>query len=49
VKNLISVVDTKIEQFLAKFSELKLAWQERAIVKTEITVLRVLDTVESIS
>jgi hypothetical protein len=56
MKNLISVVDNKVEQFLAKFSELKLALQERAVVETEITVfkieitvLRVLETVENIS
>jgi hypothetical protein len=49
MKNLISVVDVKIEEFHSKFSELKLALQERAIVKTEITVFRVLETVETIS
>jgi hypothetical protein len=49
MKNLVSVVDSKIEQFHSKFSELKLALQEHAIVKAEITVLRVLETVETIS
>jgi hypothetical protein len=49
MKNLISNVDKKVEQFQSKFSELRLALQERAIVHTEITVLRVLETVITIS
>jgi hypothetical protein len=48
MKNLSSVVDSKIEQFHSKFRELKLALQERAIVQTELTVWRVLETVENI-
>jgi hypothetical protein len=46
--NLLPVVDVKIEQFNTKFSELKLALQERAIVQTEITAWRVLERVENI-
>jgi hypothetical protein len=49
MKNLVSVVDNKIEGFNSKFGELKLALQECAVIKTEITVLRVLETVEIIS
>jgi hypothetical protein len=49
IKNLLSVVDTKIEQFRSKFNELRSALQERAVVQTEIAVLRVLETVENIS
>jgi hypothetical protein len=49
MKNLVPVVDCKVEQFHSKFSELKKALQERAIVQTEITVWRVLETVENIS
>jgi hypothetical protein len=48
MKNLVSVVDMKIEEFHSKFRELKLALQERAIVQTEITAWRILETVENI-
>jgi hypothetical protein len=49
VKNLLPVVDSKVEQFHSKFSELRLALQERAIIQTEIAAWRVLETVENIS
>jgi hypothetical protein len=49
VKNLVSNVDSKVEQFHSKFNELKLALQNRVIVQTEISVFRVLETVENIS
>jgi hypothetical protein len=49
MKNLVTNVDAKVEEFYSKFSELKLALQGRAIVQTEIAVFRVLETVESLS
>jgi hypothetical protein len=49
MKNLLPVVESKVEQFHSKFSEHKLALQERAIIQTEIAVWRVLETVENIS
>jgi hypothetical protein len=49
IKHLVSNVDSKVEQFCSKFSELRSALQERAIVHTEISVFRVLETVENIS
>jgi hypothetical protein len=49
MKNSLSTADSKVEQFLSKFSELRSALQERAIVQTEIVVFRVLETVENIS
>jgi hypothetical protein len=49
MKNLLPVVDVKVEQFHAKFNELRLALQERAIFQTEIIAWRVLERVENIS
>jgi len=48
LKNLISDVDDKIKQYETKFGELKSAFQGHAAIHTEITVLRVLNEVESI-
>jgi hypothetical protein len=48
VKNFISDTDVKIKQYEAKFQELNLAFQGRAILQTEITVLRILDNVDYI-
>jgi hypothetical protein len=48
MKNLVSDVDNKVEQFRIKFNELRSALQERVIVHTEISVFRVLETVENI-
>lgn len=42
------MIDGKIEEYQVKFRELKSALQERAVVQTEITVLRILDIVENI-
>jgi hypothetical protein len=48
LKNLISDVDDKIKQYETKFGELKLAFQGHAAIHTKITVLCVLNEVESI-
>jgi hypothetical protein len=48
VNNFISDTDCRIKQYEAKFNELKLAFQGRAILQTQITVLRILDSVETI-
>jgi hypothetical protein len=48
VKNFISDTNSRIKEYEAKFTELKLAFQGRAILQTEITVLRILDNVETI-
>jgi hypothetical protein len=48
LKNILSDVDDTIKQYETKFGELKSALQGRAVLRTEITVLRVLDQVENI-
>jgi len=48
LKNILSDVDDTIKQYETKFGELKSAFQGRAVLRTEITVLRVLDQVENI-
>jgi hypothetical protein len=48
VKNFISDTDIKIKQYETKFQELKFVFQGRAILQTEITVLRILDNVDNI-
>jgi hypothetical protein len=48
MKNIMSDVDDKIRQYQDKFNELKAGFQERAMIHTEITVLRVLNQVENI-
>jgi hypothetical protein len=49
LKNLVSDVDSKVIQYEAKFSELKLALQASGVVHTEITVLRILDVMNNLS
>ena len=49
LKHLALDVDTKVIQYEAKFSELKSALQASGVVHTEITVLRVLDVMNSLS
>jgi hypothetical protein len=44
----MSDVDNTIKQYEDKFNELKSALQGRAVLGTEITVLRVLNQVENI-
>ena len=46
VEHIFSDADNKIKQYEGKFKELKLAFQERAVLQTEITVLRILNVVE---
>ena len=41
----MSDVDIKVKQYQVKFNELRLALQERAVIHTEVTVLRVLDVI----
>ena len=48
LENVISDVDDTIKRYETKFGELKAAFRERAVLRTEITVLRVLDQVEDI-
>jgi hypothetical protein len=48
MKYMVSGIDSKVEEFHSKFSELKLALQGRAILHTEIAVFRVFETVENI-
>jgi hypothetical protein len=48
VKNLISDTNSRIKEYEAKFNELKLAFQGRAILRNKITVLLILDNVETI-
>lgn len=45
----MSDTDSRVQQYEAKFNELKLGFQGRAIVQTEITVVRIMDSVENIS
>ncbi|KIM89362.1 hypothetical protein PILCRDRAFT_2588 [Piloderma croceum F 1598] len=49
VKNFTSDADNRIKRYEAKFLELKLAFQGRALIHTEITVLCILDNVENIA
>ncbi|KAN0102501.1 hypothetical protein V8E52_011886, partial [Russula decolorans] len=49
LKHLGSDVDSKVIQFEAKFKKLQLALQARAVVHTEITVLRILDVVNNLT
>jgi hypothetical protein len=44
----MSDTDSRIKQYEAKFQELKLAFQGRAVLQTELTVLRILDSVDHI-
>jgi uncharacterized protein YydD (DUF2326 family) len=46
LEHVLSGADDRIKQFEDKFEELKSAFQERAVLQTEITVLRILDIVE---
>jgi hypothetical protein len=48
VKNFMSDTDNRMKQYEAKFEELKLAFQGRAVLQTELTVLRILDSVDHI-
>lgn len=48
VKNFMTDTDDRIKKYETKFQELKLAFQGHAIVQTEITVLRILNTVDNI-
>ncbi|KIM84510.1 hypothetical protein PILCRDRAFT_385176 [Piloderma croceum F 1598] len=49
VKDFISDTDSKIKQYETKSQELKLAFQRRAILQTEITVLCILNSVDTIA
>jgi hypothetical protein len=42
-------VDSKIKQYEDKLKELKMAFQDRAILQTGITVSRIMDNLESLS
>jgi hypothetical protein len=44
----MSDVDSKITQYENKFKELKAAFQDRAILQTEITVSRMMGNLESL-
>ena len=44
----MSDVDSKIKQYEDKFKELKMAFQDRAILQTGITVSRIMDNLESL-
>jgi hypothetical protein len=44
----MSGVDSKIKQYEDKFKELKMAFQDRAILQTGITVSRIMDNLESL-
>lgn len=48
VKGTVSAVDIKIGAYQAKFTELKNAFLNHAVLKTELTILHVLDTLEKI-
>ena len=45
LEHILSDTDNKIKQYEDKFEALKSAFQARAILQTEITVLRILDIV----
>jgi hypothetical protein len=47
LEHILSGADNRIKQFEDKFKELRSAFQGRAVLQTEITVLRILDIVES--
>lgn len=47
LEHILSDADSKIKQYEDKFEELKAAFQGRAVLETEITVLRILDMLES--
>jgi hypothetical protein len=44
----MSDVDSKIKQYEDKFKDLKMAFQDRAILQTRITVSRIMDNLESL-
>jgi hypothetical protein len=44
----ISGIDAKISTYEGKFKELKAAFQGRAVLQTEITVMRLLSNFESL-
>ena len=46
--HLVSDVNNKVKDYEDSFSKLKLALQERAVVQTEIVVLRVMDMVTNL-
>jgi hypothetical protein len=45
----MSDTDNRIKEYEAKFHDLSLAFQGRSIIRTEITVLRILDHIDNIS
>jgi len=45
----MSDVDSKIKQYEDKLKELKMAFQDRAILQTGITVSRIMDNIENLS
>jgi hypothetical protein len=47
-KNLVSDVDSKIKEYEEKFNKLRLLFQERGVLQTNITVLRILDAVKDL-
>jgi nanoRNase/pAp phosphatase (c-di-AMP/oligoRNAs hydrolase) len=47
-KNVVSEADSKVQEHQDIFNKLRSALQERAVIHTEITVLRVLDAVGSL-
>ena len=49
VKHLISDADNQIEKYKTKFTDLQAAFDSRAILDVEISVLRILDNVEHLS
>jgi len=48
VNNLVSEADSKIEEYVVKFKELKSAFQSHAVLQTEIAVLRILGNMEDL-
>jgi hypothetical protein len=44
----MSNVDNKINQYADKFNELKMAFQDRAVLQTGITVSRIFDNIENL-
>jgi hypothetical protein len=46
--SLTSTIDSKIKQYEDKFKELKLAFQDHAILQTGITVSRIMGDLESL-
>ena len=48
VKNLVSGVDDRIQQYMDVFKKLRSQFNEQAIVNTEIVVIRVLDQVQNL-